>query len=222
MFERITLQDKVRQCPGRPKDASKREDIVYAASQLFLERGYELTSVDAVARLADVSKLTIYSHFENKADLFKEVIRLRCEQQTAPDHFQDYAHLPIEQGLLALGRSLVELIFCPDSLRLLRIIQAEAVQHPEIVQIFYREGPQRVKTAFGELLRTWSRQGLLTVANVDRATEQFFSLLKGEAHIKAMMHLDVKMDEAELDAHVRACVRLFLAGYLARPAGGAA
>jgi hypothetical protein len=48
------------------------------------------------------------------------------------------------------------------------------------------------------------------------ATEQFFSLLKGEAHIKAMMQMDVQMNEPERLAHIQACVRLFLAGYLAK------
>lgn len=208
---------KSRFCPGRPKDAGKRQDIVAAATRLFLDRGFELTSVDAVARLADVSKLTIYSHFENKADLFQEVIRVRCEEQAAPDHFGDYAQLPVEQSLLALGRSLAALLFDTDALQLLRIIQAESVHHPEIVQIFYREGPQRVKAAFGELLQAWARQGRLELADARLATEQFFSLLKGEAHFKATLHPDLKPDITELDAHVRATVRLFLAGY--RPAG---
>jgi len=219
MSENCTSPDKIRQCLGRPKDASKREGIVYAASRLFLERGYELTSVDAVARLADVSKLTIYSHFANKADLFKEVIRQRCDQLAILDHFMDYALQPVEQSLLELGDTLMTLIFNPDSLRLLRIIQSEAEQHPEIVKIFYEQGPQRVKTAFAELLTAWSQQGLLTIADATRATEQFFSLLKGEAHIKAMMHLDIQLSAAEQQAHIQACVSLFLAGYLAKSRG---
>jgi TetR/AcrR family transcriptional repressor of mexJK operon len=45
--------------PGRPKDTAKREEIVAAATDLFMQKGYELTSMEAVARQAGVSKLTI-------------------------------------------------------------------------------------------------------------------------------------------------------------------
>lgn len=188
-----------------------------AARNLFLQQGYELTSMEAVAKLADVSKLTIYRHFDNKADLFREVIREGCERQVAADNFSNYAGQPPEQALLQLGVSLVKLIFNPESLRLLRIIQAEALHHPQIVQVFYQAGPQRVKSAFAELLQVWVAQGRLAVADIPRACEQFFSLLKGEAHLKALLHQDAGLNDAEMAEHVRACVRLFLAGYGLNP-----
>ncbi len=211
------IQHKIRPCPGRPKDAQKRGGIVAAARNLFLQQGYELTSMEAVAKLADVSKLTIYRHFDNKADLFREVIREGCERQVAPDNFSNYAGQPPEQALLQLGVSLVKLIFNPESLRLLRIIQAEALHHPQIVQVFYQAGPQRVKSAFAELLQVWVAQVRLAVADIPRACEQFFSLLKGEAHLKALLHQDAGLNDAEMAEHVHACVRLFLAGYGLNP-----
>ena len=211
------IQHKTRSCPGRPKDAQKRGGILTAARSLFLQQGYELTSVEAVAKLAEVSKLTIYSHFDNKADLFRDVIREGCERQVAPDNFLNYAGQPPEQALLQLGGSLLNLIFNPESLRLLRIIQAEAVHHPQIVEVFYQAGPQRVKSAFAELLWAWVQQGRLAVPDIPRACEQFFSLLKGEVHIKALLYQDAGLNDVEMAEHVQACVSLFLAGYGVNP-----
>ena len=45
---------------------AKRQAILDAAKSLFLTHGYANTSMDAVATLAGVSKLTVYSHFTDK------------------------------------------------------------------------------------------------------------------------------------------------------------
>ena len=84
---------------GRPKDSAKREDIVVAATRLFMEKGYELTSMEAVAGEANVSKLTIYSHFADKNQLFRAIIQYRCEKIGMPDSFLAEASLTPEEAL---------------------------------------------------------------------------------------------------------------------------
>ena len=204
---------KHRQIFGRPKDPAKREGIIRAATELFMRQGYTLTSVDAVAKLADVSKLTIYSHFDNKIELFKEVIQQRCDSLAGPDNFMSFAQMPVHTALLQLGGLLATLIYSSDSLHLQRTLYSEAIHHPEIVQIFYASGPQRVKTAFGELLREWQNQSLLTVPDISQATEQFFSLLKGEVYNKALILLAPSLSQPDLEQHVGVTVSAFLAIY---------
>lgn len=60
--------------PGRPKDLAKRQAILDAAKILFLSHGYANTSMDAVASEAGVSKLTVYSHFNDKETLFSAAV----------------------------------------------------------------------------------------------------------------------------------------------------
>ncbi len=220
MVTKDVVSGKNRPSLGRPKDPAKREGIVRAASALFLKQGYELTSMEAVAKAAEVSKLTIYSHFANKTELFKEVIQQRCDKLAGPESFMTLAKLPVKQALIQLGDAFVALIYNSDSIHLQRTIYAEAIHHPQVVKIFYEAGPQRVKQAFGELLSEWDRQGQLSVPDKSRATEQFFSLLKGEVHIKAMMLLVPNLSAEELNEHVRATVSLFLAAYQPKTAAG--
>ena len=198
---------------GRPKDAAKRVDIVRAANTLFLKNGYELTSMEAVAKKADVSKLTIYSHFDNKDELFKEVIRQRCDKLATPENYMALANEPVEKALLELGINFTSMIFRPDSIRLHSIMQAEAARHPKVVQIFFEAGPKRVREAFGALLQAWNENKQLAVPNVTKATEQFFSLLKGEMLMKAMLLQMPMPSEEELKIHVRDTVKFFLAAY---------
>lgn len=58
----------------RRKDARPQE-LLAAALDLFVERGYAATRLEDVAKRAGVSKGTLYLYFENKEDLFKAVVR---------------------------------------------------------------------------------------------------------------------------------------------------
>jgi len=198
---------------GRPKDTVKREGIVRAGNDLFLKNGYTLTSMEAVAKKADVSKLTIYSHFANKDELFKEVILQRCNKLATSETFAVLADKPVEKALLELGLDFTRMIFSPDSIRLQGIMQAEAARHPKVVQIFFDTGPKRVRAAFGQLLQAWVDRRLLKIPNIAKATDQFFSLLKGEMLMKMMLLRMPTPSEAELKSHVRATVQFFLAAY---------
>ena len=64
---------------GRPKDPAKRAAILEAAKTLFLAGGFSGTSMDAVAKEAGVSKLTVYSHFSDKETLFSAAIEAKCQ-----------------------------------------------------------------------------------------------------------------------------------------------
>jgi len=56
--------------PVRGKSDTKRQQILEAASEVFLANGFEGTRMDQVAEHSGVSKQTVYSHFGNKDDLF--------------------------------------------------------------------------------------------------------------------------------------------------------
>lgn len=58
----------------RRKDARPQE-LLAAALDLFVERGYAATRLDDVAAKAGVSKGTLYLYFANKEELFKAVVR---------------------------------------------------------------------------------------------------------------------------------------------------
>src|ERR1700683_2299128 len=54
--------------------------IVLAGLQLFTQYGYRKTSVDDIARAAQVAKRTVYLHFENKAAVFLAILEYLADQ----------------------------------------------------------------------------------------------------------------------------------------------
>ena len=54
--------------------------IVREALRLFLEKGYERTSLNDIAGAVGITKPAIYYHFENKDELFNDVLSLFFER----------------------------------------------------------------------------------------------------------------------------------------------
>src|SRR5713101_2911920 len=52
----------------------RREAILQAAKDVFLDEGYELATMDAIAERAATTKRTVYAHFEHKQALFAAMV----------------------------------------------------------------------------------------------------------------------------------------------------
>jgi AcrR family transcriptional regulator len=61
----------------------RRALIEQAAARLFAERGYELTTVDAIASAAGISKPMLYRHFESKKELQMKLLERRRDELAA-------------------------------------------------------------------------------------------------------------------------------------------
>lgn len=67
---------------GRPR-ASSRETLAEAACELFLEQGYEATSVADITRRAGVSRSSFFNYFSFKSDVLWSGIDERLDQAIA-------------------------------------------------------------------------------------------------------------------------------------------
>jgi AcrR family transcriptional regulator len=73
--------------------AATQERILTAATRLFLEKGYERTTVAEVADAAEVSRATVFWHFSDKASLFREAFSrlLRPFRESLERNLEDVA-----------------------------------------------------------------------------------------------------------------------------------
>lgn len=196
---------------GRPKDPAKRQAIMQAASRLFLERGYGEASMEAIAQAARVSKLTLYSHFTDKADLFREVVRERVEHYAGEEMFaraMGVASLRARLEILAEG--FLSLLLSDEATGLERLLIAGAGAHPEAGALFFEAGPQRVLTGFTHFFAHSQGQGLVTRDLAPEKLAEFFtSLLKGKTHMRVMIGQAVAARK-EIRQHAADCVAFFL------------
>lgn len=60
--------------------ASKRDELVRKALDVFYENGFHATGMDRLATETGISKTSMYKHFRTKEDLILAVLRLRDEE----------------------------------------------------------------------------------------------------------------------------------------------
>lgn len=114
-----------------------REHILWKAKDVFLDMGFERTSMDLVAERAKTSKRSLYAHFESKEKLFLAVIELVrglfLERLKQPG---DYSDKPAEALVLFCGQYLQTLLYGP-SVQMCRISMAESERFPEQSAMYF-------------------------------------------------------------------------------------
>ncbi|VVP73035.1 hypothetical protein PS918_01521 [Pseudomonas fluorescens] len=199
--------------PGRPKDLAKRQAILDAAKTLFLTKGYANTSMDAVAAEAGVSKLTVYSHFNDKETLFSAAVVAKCEEQLPPLFFELPEGVAVETVLLNIARGFHHLINSDESVNLHRLIMALGSQDPKLSLIFFEAGPQRMLQGMERLLGKVDQSGVLSIDKPRNAAEHFFCLLKGAANFRLLFGCGEPLTEEAAESHVQEVVGLFMRAY---------
>ncbi|WP_132258798.1 TetR/AcrR family transcriptional regulator [Paucimonas lemoignei] len=138
------------QCPLKSKRWERRkearpQELLAAALDLFVERGFAATRLDDVAARAGVSKGTLYLYFANKEELFKAVIRenmlpaLDEAEDIVKQHKGDSASL-FEEIMLGWW----ERIGLTKVSGISKLIMAESGNFPEVARFYYEEVTSRV------------------------------------------------------------------------------
>lgn len=197
---------------------AKRQAILDAAKSLFLSKGYANTSMDAVAGLAGVSKLTVYSHFNDKETLFSAAVMAKCEEQLPPLFFELPEGVAVETVLLNIARGFHQLINSDESVNLHRLMMALGSQDPKLSQIFFEAGPQRMLQGMERLLSRINESGVLSIDKPHNAAEHFFCLLKGAGNFRLLYGCGEPPVGEAAESHVREVVGLFMRAYRPDPA----
>lgn len=198
---------------GRPKDMEKRAAILSAASQLFLELGFERATVDSIAAAAGVSKLTVYSHFADKEGLFVALIACKCDEHFEAREFVDLAPLGAREALTRIATSFLNLMFHPDVIALHRVLMNSASAETHMNEVFWEAGPAPTLAAMVRLLERFDAEAVLHVRQPARAADQFFAMLKGGEHLRVLLDVGAPPDAAALAELAEETVSMFLRAY---------
>jgi TetR/AcrR family transcriptional repressor of mexJK operon len=199
--------------PGRPKDLEKRAAILEAAKVLFPARGYDGVSMDAIAQAAGVSKLTVYSHFQDKDTLFVEAVKAKCEDLLPSDLFVARFEGPVRDHLLRIARAFFRLITSEEAISIHRIMSRQLPDDSHLPRMFWEAGPKRTQEALATFLRAEDAAGELRVPDCTLAASQFFCLLKGECHARLLCGIAEHYTPEQVERHIEATVDLFLRAY---------
>ncbi len=199
---------------GRPsqEEALRRDArLVDIAAAMFMERGFDGTTVDAVAEAASIGKATLYARYRDKGELFVAVFRRQIDRWLA-DTASDVpaAGERVEDVLLAMGRRMVAAALTPEAVAIKRIVMAQATRFPDIALLVHREGWQRSNASVAAVLAHFASDGQIAVTDGELAADLFLSLILGRQTRLAM--LGIVTDLEQVDRHLQAGVALFVRG----------
>ncbi len=200
---------------GRPRDANKNTAIVEAASRLFLEKGFDSTSMDEVAKGAGVSKQTVYSHFSSKKELFGSAIRAAISQYFPDIALDKISNHSLEVDLRAVCENFARLLLSDDAMAMYRVLVAAAPKGPLLANIFWSSGPEEMESRLEDFLQIWVDRGELKINNVNKAAHRLVVLIKGRAHFMHSIGLIEHISEEELQENIDDAVEAFLRLYRA-------
>ncbi len=197
---------------GRSKSEEKRGQVIAAASELFLEQGYEKCSMEEIARLAGVSKQTLYSHFGSKEQLFSDAIATTCEQYQVWS--QNAENKSPQQFLEAFCVNFALLLVSREAIGVLRVCISEAGRS-QVAELFWQAGPANIRRQLRDFLSREHQRGNLQIDDIDTAVSQLIAMLHGEAHTRLILGVDGNVRVRELENYAKACAGLFLKAYQA-------
>ena len=200
---------------GRPRDAGKNTAIVNAASRLFLEKGFDGTSMDEVAKRAGVSKQTVYSHFSSKESLFGESVRSAIAKYYPEQALEKIQQHSLEVDLRAVCENYARLLLSEDAMAMFRLLVAAAPKGPMLANIFWESGPKDMEIKLQELLQMWVDRGDLAINDTHKAASRLITLVKGRPHFMQSIGLTASVSEAQLQENVDEAVDAFLRIYKA-------
>ncbi len=193
----------------------KYEQVLNGAREVFLRDGFEGASVDDIARVASVSKATIYSYFPDKREMFMEMARQQCAWQADSMMQEIDTNAPAREVLTQAAKGILQLILSEFGLKAFRICVAEADRFPELGRQFYETGPAMGRRHLAEFLQTATERGELCVADFDMAAAQFQELCKADLYMRLVFGIDDTFEPSEIEHVVNEAVETFMARFAA-------
>lgn len=199
--------------PSRP---AKECQIVDAARRLFLEQGYEVTSMDAIAAEAGVSKRTVYSHFRSKELLFVEIMSAMCTHFGVGPHEAIDPTAPPERFLCAAAKFVLNKIMDPRMQSVMRTIVGNSAAFPEMGQRFWSIGPGNMAGQVTDYLAAQHEAGVLSVPDPRLAAGMFQGMVAGPTFLPMLFTGASPWTAEDIDTIATTATRVFLAAH--RPA----
>lgn len=198
---------------GRPKDLEKRARILQAAKAIFLKSGYHGTSMNQIAQEAGVTKLTVYNHFQDKANLFICAITETCEESLCTKQFELDASADFCQTFHSVCLRALQIIYSAEALKLEHVLFELAAEQSPLALQFFDASHTRLQNQLAEFLQKAAQLGFIQTDNPTYQTELLMSLLLGVRHQKVLLGIIAVPNAHELEQIIQDAITLFLLKY---------
>lgn len=208
--------------PGRPTRAMielRNEELLDRSLDLFLDQGFEATTIDTICATVGMARRTIYSRYGDKETLFKAALQRAIDQWIVPvERLRERVTADLEETLIAIGRLWVGNLQTPSGQRLVRIANTEVYRNPEVARYLWERTTGPTIDFIASLFRERLRPAGSDMSDVNDAAAAFMILVVvGSVQLAVWSH----MAPDDHDRQVAYRTRLFLNGAQTVPIRGA-
>ena len=211
---------KKRTRTGKSPQSIRRETILNAAKDVFLEQGYDLATMDYIAERAETTKRTVYAHFENKEALFAAMVAHSGGMFLEHLGELDGGASNYQAELERFANRFCELSTFRHAVQFQRVIIAESKRFPSLARDVSTSIHGRASAIVAHYLQELDRQGKLKVPDPKIAAEQFLDITTGSIRFATLFGMIPPLahdpDPSETDRthakRIRRAVEVFLRG----------
>lgn len=196
----------------RTKSEERRQSMVATAAEVFLQRGYEATSMAEICSRVGGSKATLYGYFKSKEELFLSVMKMLAEERMSQAFSRLVPGGDIAAALCAFGEHYLQVVLSPDMLAMRSIIAGELVR-AGAAQQFFDAGPRQGWGKVATYLEAEMTAGRLRRADGWMAAMQLLALVQAEYQQVFMIGVVGTEDLSLLQERVARGVVVFMAWY---------
>jgi len=192
----------------------KRALILLAATALFLELGYDRTSLARIAERSGVSRATLFKQFPTKAALFDAMV---TESWATSDDEEPPPAGNIVDGLSTIGRRYAQLLGRAQMTDLFRIVIAELPRFPELANAQFAQGKMPYFESVRRYLLAEHEAGTVRVDDVDLAATQFLGMISNYVFWPTLLVPGWEVSAERVAQVVDEAVRTVAARYAVKP-----
>ncbi|WP_404418912.1 TetR/AcrR family transcriptional regulator [Marinospirillum sp.] len=200
------------QVPKPNACSDKREQIIQAASDAFLQKGYQNASMETIAAEAGVAKQTLYNYFGNKDALFEAVVNLLCNCENEQLRSTDISSDRVEAVFQAYAQGLISDLLSTEDTALFRMMVAEALHFPNLGRMFFQAGMEKDRKLLVEFLTRQHEAGNLVIDDANQAALFIQGALNAYFRPKFIMTGESPSRE-EMQKHIDYCIDKILTLY---------
>src|SRR5256884_8002554 len=175
---------------------ARRNQILDAATKVFAEKGYHLTTIKDIATEAGIANGTIYNYFENKTALMLGIFDRLNESDKRVEDFSKFTEVDFRSFMKAYLRHRLTVLKA-DNFDIFRVVVSEIMVNKELRELYYRKIIEPTFTMAEKYFQQWAAQHIIKPINISLAMRAISGMVLGliMEYIIGDQTLETKWDE---------------------------
>ncbi len=194
------------------RTTDKREEVLDIASETFLSKGFDGTSINVMAREACISKESIYRYFGSKEDLFLAVVERELElyKKCMLETISQFQGKTLQQALFSVADATLRVASIDRTLALRRLIFQMSANGSKVGIHYFMAGPE---IAYQNLVRLFEHYQPVTIFSATKLSRYFVAVVLHRTMLQRECGVQENLSSEEISLSCNEAVEDFMLAF---------